>query len=109
MKPVDWLGTSLMDLKKLDADARNEAGYQLDKVQRGDEPSDWKPMPTVGMGVKEIRIHGATEDRVVYVAKFAEAVYVLHVFAKKTQLTAQTDIDIARKRFARLLEERKQR
>ena len=108
MKPVDWLGTSLNDLRKLDAETHNEAGYQLDKVQRGEEPSDWKPMPTVGMGVKEIRIHGATEDRVIYIAKFIEAVYVLHVFTKKSQQTAPRDVEIARNRFAKLIQERKQ-
>ena len=106
MKPVHWLGTSLVDLRKLDDDARNEARYQLDKVQSGNEPTDWKSMPSVGMGVKEIRIHGATQDRVIYVAKFAEAVFVLHVFTKKTQQTSQKDIDISRKRFAELIRKR---
>jgi phage-related protein len=106
MKPVDWVGSSLSDLRRFDADARSEAGYQLDKVQRGEEPTDWKPMPSVGMGVNEIRIHGATEDRVIYIAKFAEAVYVLHAFTKKTQQTSPKDIEVARKRFAQLIRER---
>jgi phage-related protein len=107
MKLLQWLGTSLADVKKFDDDARREAGYQLGKVQDGQEPSDWKPMSTVALGVKEIRIHTATENRVLYVAKFAEAVYVLHAFTKKTQRTDQRDIDIAKRRFAKLAEERK--
>jgi phage-related protein len=66
------LGSSHADHKKFDSDARSEAGYQLDKVQNGGEPSDWKPMNNVALGVKEIRIHTSTENRVIYVAKFAE-------------------------------------
>jgi phage-related protein len=106
MKSVIWLGSSHADLKKFDSDARSEAGYQLDKVQNGGEPSDWKPMNSIALGVKEIRIHTSTESRVLYVAKFAEAVYVLHAFTKKTQQTNQRDIDLAKKRFAKLVQER---
>ena len=107
MKPLKWLGTSYADLKDFDVDARREAGYQLDKVQQGFEPSDWKPMSAVALGVKEIRIHTETESRVLYIAKFADAVYVLHAFAKKTQKTDQRDIDIAKRRLAKLVEQRK--
>ena len=107
MKTLKWLGSSRADLKAFDVDARSEAGYQLDKVQRGEEPTDWKPMNTVALGVKEIRIHTAKENRVLYIAKFAEAVYVLHAFTKKSQKTEQRDIDIAKRRFAELVLTRK--
>ena len=63
-------------------------------------------METVGAGVREIRIHAETGYRVLYVAKFSEAVYVLHGFDKKTQRTPKTDIDLARKRYRELLTER---
>jgi phage-related protein len=106
MKSLKWLGTSLADVKKFDDDARREAGYQLGKVQDGQEPSDWKPMSSVALGVQEIRIHTATESRILYVAKFAEAVYVLHAFTKKTQKTDLRDIDIAKRRLAKLAAER---
>ena len=84
------------------------AGYQLYRVQSGLEPSDWKPMQTVGAGVQEIRIHAEDEFRVVYVARFEEAVYVLHAFQKKTRKTAQRDIALATSRFRELVTERKE-
>jgi phage-related protein len=82
------------------------AGFQLWRVQRGLEPNDWKPMPSVGVGVQEIRIHTDIEHRVLYVAKFAEAVYVLHAFEKRTRRTPQKDLDLARQRFRSLINRR---
>ena len=86
-KPISWLGSSLENLRAFPEDARRSAGYQLARVQQGLEPSDWKPMATVGMGVMEIRVHTRLEHRVFYVAKFEEAVYVLHAFEKRTRRT----------------------
>ena len=88
-------------------DARREAGFELGEVQKGLEPSDWKPMTVVGSGVKEIRIHTENEYRVMYVDNFAEAVYVLHAFGKKTQQTSKKDIDLASQRDRELVNERK--
>ncbi len=103
MRPVRFLGDSLQCLRDFPEDARHDAGYQLDKVQRGEQPDDFKPVPAIGKGVEEIRV---TEDsgayRVIYVARRAEAVYVLHAFQKKTQATAKRDIDTAKRRFAQL-------
>ena len=72
-------------LRSFPAEARRETGFQLDAVQRGLMPDDFKPMPAVGAGAYEIRIHVEGEWRVLYVAKFEDAVYVLHAFQKKTQ------------------------
>jgi phage-related protein len=72
-------------------------------VQHGLEPNDWKSLTTVGVGVREIRIHTGVEHRVVYVATFAEAVYVLHVFEKTTRKTATSDINLAKQRFRELI------
>lgn len=103
MRPVRFLGDSLKCLRDFPEGARHDAGYQLDKVQRGEQPDDFKPMPAIGKGVEEIRV---TDDsgayRVVYVARRADAVYVLHAFQKKTQATAKRDIDTAKRRFAEL-------
>ena len=103
VRPVRFLGTSLQSLRDFPDDARHDAGYQLEKVQRGEQPDDFKPMPTIGKGVEEIRV---TEDSgaycVIYVARRADAVYVLHAFQKKTQATSQRDIETARRRFAQL-------
>ena len=107
MKPIQWLGSSRADLKVFPADARRVAGFQLRLVQPGSDPNDWKPLRTVGPGVREIRVHTGLEHRVVYVATFAEAVYVLHAFAKKTTRTTQRDVRIARDRFQALLAERR--
>jgi phage-related protein len=88
--------------------ARREAGHQLHRVQLGLEPSDWKPMRAVGAGVVEIRIHERGEYRVLYVAKFPEAIYALHAFAKKTQQTRQAEIEVARRNLAALLRHRQE-
>jgi phage-related protein len=86
--------------------ARREAGHQLDQVQRGLDADDWKPMTTVGRGVREIRIRDASGAfRVIYVAKFAEAVFVLHCFQKKTEQTSKADIALAARRYRELLQE----
>ena len=86
-KALRWVGTSLEDLSAFPEVARREAGYQLRRVQQGLLPDDWKPMPTVGPGVYEIRIHSTVEHRIFYIAKFAEAMYVLHAFEKRTRQT----------------------
>ncbi|WP_236717239.1 type II toxin-antitoxin system RelE/ParE family toxin [Acidihalobacter prosperus] len=94
------------DLRAFPSDARREAGHQIDQVQNGRDPDDWKPMPTVGKGVREIRVRDATGAfRVIYVAKLAEAVYVLHCFQKKTQKTAKSDLELAGQRYRDLLKE----
>lgn len=90
MKPVLFLGSALDDLRQFPIEARREAGYQLDKVQNGKEPSNWKPIPSVGEGVKEIRIRDkAGIFRVIYLEKLADAVYVLHCFQKKPSKLAR--------------------
>lgn len=105
-KPVEFAGSSLDDLRAFPLTARREAGYQLDQVQNGHEPDDWKPMNTVGKGVKEIRIRDAAGAfRIIYVAKFADAVYVLHCFQKKTEKTSKADVELAAKRYRDLLKE----
>jgi phage-related protein len=87
-------------LREFPEGARHDAGYQLDKVQRGEQLDDFKPMPSIGKGVEEIRIRDDTGTyRVVYTARLADAVYVLHAFQKKTQATAKRDVELAIKRF----------
>ena len=107
IKPLRWLGDSRRRISDFPEEARQRAGFELWEVQQGNNPSDWKPMPTVGAGVKEIRVPADGEYRVLYVAKFEEAVYVLHAFEKKTQRTPQQDLKIAGTRFRGLVEERK--
>lgn len=100
MKTIVWQGSSYNDLRAFPLNARRDAGYQLDKVQRGLEPNDWKPMATVGRGVREIRIR---EDdgafRVIYVASLGDSIYVLHAFQKKSQKTSVKDLNLAKARF----------
>lgn len=104
MKPVEFLGDSLKCLRDFPSDARQDAGWQLELVQRGKQPSDFKPMPAIGKGVEEIRVwDDAGTFRVIYTARLADAVYVLHAFQKKTQTTAKRDIDTAKARFAKLM------
>jgi phage-related protein len=106
-KPLLWLGSSRSDLKTFSPDARRVAGFQLRRVQQGLEPNDWKPMPTVGPGVQEIRIHTGLEHRVFYMARFAEGVYVLHAFEKRTRKTPKRELELARDRFRALVMKRR--
>lgn len=108
-KPLLWLGSSRSDVRAFPEDARIAAGFQLRRVQQGLDPNDWKPMPTVGPGVLEIRIHVEGEQRVFYIASFSEAVYILHVFVKKTRRTAAQDLELGRKRYRDLVNMRRQR
>jgi phage-related protein len=97
------MGNSLNELRNFPDSARCGAGYQLDRVQRGLEPSDWKPMNTIGPGVSEIRIRDESGAfRVLYVAKFAKTVYVLHCFQKKTSKTGKKDLELAWERYREL-------
>lgn len=106
MKDAVFLGTSLGDLCKFPAAARRAAGYEIDQVQRDELPRDWKPFPEIGTGVREIRLHVEGEHRILYVATFREAVYVIHAFQKKSQKTAPADVSIARRRFKALVKVR---
>jgi phage-related protein len=105
-QPIAFCGSALDDLRAFPLTARREAGYQLDLIQNGQEPDDWKAMSTVGQGVREVRIRDpAGAFRVIYVATFADAVYVLHCFQKKTQQTRKSDLDLASKRYRELVQE----
>jgi phage-related protein len=106
MKSVEFLGSSLDDLRSFPASVMREAGYQIDRIQNGLLPDDFKPMTSVGSAVAEIRIWDeAGTFRVIYVAKFENAVYVLHCFNKKSQKTTKKDIDLAAKRYKDLIKE----
>lgn len=108
-KPLVWLGTSLESVREFPADARQSAGRELMRLQAGLMPTDWKPMATVGPGVYEIRVRVGREYRVFYLAKFAEAIYVLHAFEKKTRKTRELDVELARQRLRQLLKQRPSR
>ena len=104
MKPIRFLGDSLKCLRNFPEDARQDAGYQLDKVQRGEQPDDFKPMPSIGIGVEEIRVWDDSGTyRVIYTARLVDVVYVLHAFQKKAQTTAKRDIDLAKARYSELV------
>lgn len=103
-KPITFLGSSLRDLREFPEAPRTDCGYQLDKVQSGEQPDDFKPMVTVGKGVEEIRVKD--EDgiyRVIYTARMVDAVYVLHAFQKKDGATPQKDIELAKLRFKEMI------
>jgi phage-related protein len=101
-KALFWLGTSRADLAAFPDDARRVSGFQLRRVQQGLAPNDWKPMTRVGPGVREIRVHTALEHRILYVATFADGVYVLHAFEKRSRATKPSDLQLARVRFRAL-------
>ena len=104
MKKIQFLGDSLKCLREFPEAAKQDVGYQLDKVQRGESPDDFKPMPSIGKGVEEIRVWDESGTyRVIYTARLSEMVYVLHLFQKKTQTTSKRDIELASKRYAELL------
>lgn len=106
LKPVEFCACALDYLRTFPISARREAGHQLDRVQHGQEADDWKPMPTIGQGVREIRIRDAAGAfRIVYVAKFTNAIYVIHCFQKKTQKASKADLDLAKSRYRDLIKE----
>ena len=109
MKPVAWIGSAKRDLVAWSPDVRRAAGRELERVQRGADPTDWKPMASIGRGAREIRVYVAGERRLVYVATFPEAVYVLHVFAKKTRSTSSRDLALAQQRYRSMLHGRQSR
>ena len=105
-KPIEWIGTAKKDLMEFPDYARRQAGFELRSIQQGDLPSDFKPMSMVGKGVEEIRIRTNDAYRIFYIAKFEEAVYVLHSFQKKTQKTSRSDIELGQQRYKQMLQQR---
>ena len=100
MKPVRFVGSARDDLAAFPKSARTRAGHELFMVQVGRDPDNWKPVAGLGAGACEIRVRDPTGAyRVIYVARFADAVYVLHAFCKKTQKTARADLDLAKQRY----------
>jgi phage-related protein len=108
-RPVVWLGSSLRDLRRFGPLGRRVIGRLIRRLQEGTEPSDWKPLTTVGRGVIELRAHADGEQRAVVVARFPEAVYVLHAFQKRSRKTSQHDLEVARRRYRDLMAERARR
>ena len=98
-RPLAWLGSSLADVRAFPEETRRIVGYQLRRVQKGLMPTDWKPMSSVGTGVVEVRLHTRLEHRVLYIAKYSEAIYVLHAIEKKTRKTSRRDLGIASQRL----------
>lgn len=105
-KPIYWIGTSKEDISSFPVEVKRKAGLQLRAVQQGLQPTDFKPMPVIGKGVAEIRVWTGDTYRIFYVAKFPEAVYVLHAFGKKTQKTSKKDIEVGKQRYQQMLEYR---
>jgi len=102
-KPLVWVGSSLRDVRAFHPDARRKAGHELYQVQIGLAPSDWKPMPSIGPGVVEIRVQTQVQHRVFYVAKFVEAIYVLHAIQKTSRKTPSADIELGKKRLGEVM------
>jgi phage-related protein len=107
LKPITWLVDSRIRLREAQQHIRARVGQELQLVQRGATPKDFRPMPDVGPGTMEIRVHGESEYRVFYVASFEEAVYVLHCFGKKTQRTRKGDLNSGRQRYQMMIEMRR--
>ncbi|MBL1208241.1 type II toxin-antitoxin system RelE/ParE family toxin [Geminocystis sp. GBBB08] len=107
-KSIQWIGTSKDDLKTFPEDAKRKAGLELRLIQQGKQPIDFKPIPIVGKGTEEIRISTGDIYRVFYVARFPEAVYILHAFGKKTQKTSKKDIELGQKRYQQMIKLRQE-
>lgn len=108
MKDIEFWGDSLDVIRNLPEGPRTAAGYQLDRLQRGMQPDDFKPMKSIGAGAEEIRIkESGNACRIVYVARFEDAVHVLHAFQKKSQKTSKRDLEVATQRFKQLVTERR--
>lgn len=102
MKRIEWLGSSRADVRAFPDDVRIDAGWQLELLQRGEDPQDWKPMATIGPGVLEIRIRDVSGAYcIIYLAVLEDRVVVIHAFQKKTAQTAKKDLDLAVERLRR--------
>lgn len=109
MKPVSFIGNSLDEVRSFPDSARREVGFQIDRLQRGLDPDDWKPLKTIGAGVREIRVRDASGAfRVIFIATLKDAVYILHAFQKKTEATSKRDLDLATARFRELMRRERQ-
>ncbi len=107
-KEIRWIGSAYDDLLCFPDEPRRQAGFELGKVQAGQDPEDWRPFDVVGAGTREIRIRDSNGIfRVMYVAKFEEAVYVLHCFQKNSQATSKHDKDVAESRYRAVISARK--
>ena len=104
MKGIEFLGASLKTVREFPAQTKREAGHQLDRVQHGLDPTDWKPMKSIGQGVREIRIQDEGQYRVIYVATFEDKIYVLHAFQKKSQKTSKQDLEAAKRALKEISE-----
>ena len=101
MNDVVFLGSSLGDLRAFPKRVQHKLGYQIYRVQTGLLPNDWKPMPSIGAGVREIRVRDeGNAYRSLYITSTRQTVYVLHVFQKKTRKTSNTDIALAQSRLS---------
>ena len=103
-KPLVWIGSSKRDLMALPVPIRKFFGHALDFAQRGDKHDAAKALKGFGgAGVLEIVEDGRGGTyRAVYTIKFKEAVFVLHVFQKKSKhgmATPKPDLDIIRERL----------
>lgn len=100
MKPVRFIGNAKRDLTAFPDSPRLRAGHEIFMLQVGREPDDWKPMASIGPGACEIRVRDKrSQYRVIYVAVWRSAIYVLHAFQKKSQKTSQLDLEVARRRY----------
>ena len=102
-----WLGSSRNDARSFPAAARRSAGFQLRRVQKGLDPNDWRPIPSVGPGAREIRVHTGLEHRVFYIATLSEGIYVIHAFEKRTRKTPSRDLELGRSRLRELIRARR--
>ncbi len=107
-KPIHWVGTSKEDIRNFSEEARRKAGFELRAIQKGEKPTHFKSISIIGKGTQEIRIWTGDTYRVFYVARFPEAVYILHAFGKKTQKTSKKDIELGKKRYQQMIKIRKE-
>jgi len=103
MKKVIFEGDSLEVISNFSKIAKRRTGYEIDRVQRGLEPENWKPFSIIGKGVREIRVQVGQQYRIIYLAKFDEKVHVLHAFEKKSQKTSQSQVNTAKNRYKLVL------
>lgn len=107
MKEVIWIGTTQRRLCRFEEPAKRSLAKQIWRLQNGEKPEDWRPMSTIGIGANEIRIHYPGAYRVIYVASYPEGIYLIHAFQKKTKKTPSLEIDLARKNYSRMRNQRK--
>ncbi len=111
MSDLYWCGSSLGDLRAFPKSAKISLGREIDRLEHGALPINYKPLKSLGKGITGVYEIRTSDDgkiyRVAYVAKFGDDIVILHCWNKKTQTTSESDKKLIVKRYREFQEEKR--